>query len=515
MQPPIEPPRVIVLWCPDWPVTAARAAAGIAHDAPVALIAKGRVLASSPAARGESVRRGIRVREAQAHCPGLVTLDYDSALDARAFEPLVAAVEELTPGVQVLRPGMCVVRVRGAARYYGSERAAALALVGRLDELGAGGARAGIADGIFTAEQAARRSPDRVAVVPAGGARDYLSPLDVGLLEEAGPEPATSIVTLLRRLGIRTLGQFAALGHDDVRTRFGAQGARLRALAAGSDSWPIVPRTPPDDLETIVDFEPALELVDQVAFGVRTSAESFVDELVTRLLVCTAIRVVLHSDSAESSERTWQHPRSFSPGDIVDRVRWQASSAQLRSGITRVVIAPEAVDAIVNHEAGLWGSGPDERIHHSLSRVQSLLGHGAVLMPRLGGGRALADRQRLVAWGDPAAAEPRREPWPGQLPAPLPASVFIPRHPVAVLDARGEPVLVGDRGAASGAPARLTAGTRIVELDAWAGPWALDERWWAPEQARRSWRFQAVDTTGCAWLLVLDDSGWWVEARYD
>jgi protein ImuB len=93
--------------------------------------------------------------------------------------------------------------------------------------------------------------------------------------------------------------------------------------------------------------------------------------------------------------------------------------------------------------------------------------------------------------------------------------VFIPRHPVAVLDARGEPVLVGDRGAASGAPARLTAGTRIVELDAWAGPWALDERWWAPEQARRSWRFQAVDTTGCAWLLVLDDSGWWVEARYD
>jgi protein ImuB len=26
---------------------------------------------------------------------------------------------------------------------------------------------------------------------------------------------------------------------------------------------------------------------------------------------------------------------------------------------------------------------------------------------------------------------------------------------------------------------------------------------------------QAVDSTGCAWLLVLDDGGWWAEARYD
>ncbi|MDO7881902.1 DNA polymerase Y family protein [Salinibacterium soli] len=513
--PPLEPPRVIVLWCPDWPVTAARTAAGLGPEAPVALVDKGRVLASSPAARAESVRRGIRVREAQAHCPDLVVLEYDAALDARAFEPLVAAIEELTPGVQVLRPGMCAVRVRGAARYYGGERAAALALVSRLDELGAGGARAGVADGIFTAEQSARRAAERVGIVPAGSARQFLDPLDVGLLEEAGAEPATSTVTLLRRLGIRTLGQFAALPPSDVRTRFGVQGARLHALAAGSDSWPLVPRTPPDDLEAVVDFEPALELVEQVAFGIRTAAERFVDELVARRLVVTAIRVVLRSDSGETAERTWQHPRSFSPGDIVDRVRWQASSAQLSAGITRVAIAPEAVDAISHHESGLWGSGPDERIHHSLSRVQSMLGHGAVLMPRVGGGRTLADRQRLVAWGDPAGTATVREPWPGQLPAPLPASVFTPRHPVAVVDAAGEPVIVGSRGMPSSAPARLTSGTRTLELGAWAGPWPLDERWWAPGQASRAWRFQAVDSTGCAWLLVLDEAGWWVEARYD
>jgi protein ImuB len=190
--------------------------------------------------------------------------------------------------------------------------------------------------------------------------------------------------------------------------------------------------------------------------------------------------------------------------------------AGLRSGVVYVRIAPEAVDAIGNHESGLWGTGPDERVHHGLSRVQSMLGHGAVLTASVGGGRTLADRQQLVAWGD-RAVEVRSavQPWPGALPAPLPGTVFSPRHPVHVLDATGSPVTVDDRGTASAPPASFTAGAERRSLTAWAGPWPLDERWWSPDAARRTYRFQAVDETGCAWLLALDDGGWWAEARYD
>lgn len=58
--------RSIVLWCPDWPVRAA-VAAGLAElGHPIALIDKGLVFAVSAAARHEGVRRGLRVREAQA-----------------------------------------------------------------------------------------------------------------------------------------------------------------------------------------------------------------------------------------------------------------------------------------------------------------------------------------------------------------------------------------------------------------------------------------------------------------
>jgi protein ImuB len=513
----IVPPRVIVLWSPDWPVTAAVQAAGLAPDVPAALIDKGLVFASSATARLEGVVRGLRLREAQARYPDLTVIDYDAALDSRAFEPIVAAIEQLTPGVQLLRPGVCAVRVRGAAQYYGGERAAGLTLLGRMAELGAS-ARAGIADGIFTAEQAARRaepgSTAAVGIVPPGGAADFLSDLDIGLLDD------TALVTLLRRLGIRTLGDFAALPPDDVRTRFGEHGARLHALSAGRDSWPLTPRIPPTDFDVMVHFEPALDRVDQVAFGVRAAAERFIDDLTAAKLVCTAIRVELDSDSGETAERVWLHPRSFTPADVVDRVRWQLQGsavidAGLSSGITYVRISPDAVDSIGHHETGLWGSGPDERIHHGLSRVQSMLGHGAVLMPAVAGGRTLLDRQQLVAWGDrPVPGRLASQPWPGQLPHPLPGTVFSTRHPVHVVSSSGEPVSIDERGAVSAPPLSLTSGSKTLTLTAWAGPWPLDERWWS-ENAARSWRFQAVDDTGCAWLLVLDSGGWWAEARYD
>ena len=520
--PGAEPPRVAVLWCPDWPVTAAAQHEKLPPDSPIALVTKNLVFASSASARAEGVVRGLRVREAQARQPGLVVLDYDPALDSRAFEPIIAAMEELVPGVQVLRPGLCAVRVRGAARYYGGEKAAGLFLAGRADEEGAGGARVGIADGIFTADQAARRT-ESVNIVPAGEAAGFLAPLGIGLLDDA------QLVTLLRRLGIRTLGAFAQLAAADVFTRFGPGGARLHALASGRDSWPLTPRTPPRDLDAVVQFEPALDRVDQVAFGVRAAAEDFIDALTAAKLVCTAIRVELDSDSGsksggEQSERVWLHPRSFTPADVVDRVRWQlqgSGEVGLKSGVTRVRVSPESVDAIGNHESGLWGGGPDERVHHGLSRVQSMLGHGAVLMPSVGGGRTLSDRQQLVAWGDrppdgrAPGAKPVDQPWPGRLPDPLPGTVFSPRHPVHVLSADGASVTVGDRGAVSAPPARFSAnGSEVRRLTAWAGPWALDERWWSA-QARTSWRFQAVDDTGCAWLLVLDAGGWWAEARYD
>ena len=121
--PDVGPMRVLALWSPDWPVTAAARAAHVTPDRPAAVVVANRVLACSAVARAAGIRRGLRRREAQARCPELVVLARDADRDARLFEPVVAAVEEMAPGVEVIRPGLLALPVRGPAGWFGRERA--------------------------------------------------------------------------------------------------------------------------------------------------------------------------------------------------------------------------------------------------------------------------------------------------------------------------------------------------------------------------------------------------------
>ena len=70
--------------------------------------------------------------------------------------------------------------------------------------------------------------------------------------------------------------------------------------------------------------------------------------------------------------------------------------------------------------------------------------------------------------------------------------------------------------ALTAAPAGFSAdGATIVPVAGWAGPWPIAMRWWDAAAARVANRFQLVDDRGTAWLLVLEDHFWWIEARYD
>ncbi|MDT5048280.1 MAG: protein ImuB, partial [Mycobacterium sp.] len=166
--------RVLAVWCMDWPAVAAAAAASLPPTTPVAVTLANRVIACSASARAAGVRRGLRRRESQARCPELHVVTADPARDARHFEDVTAAVDDLVPRAEVLRPGLLVLPVRGAARYFGSEQAAAERLV---DAVAAAGAecQAGIADQLPTAVFAARAG----RVVEPGKDASFLSALSI------------------------------------------------------------------------------------------------------------------------------------------------------------------------------------------------------------------------------------------------------------------------------------------------------------------------------------------------
>lgn len=513
------PPRHLVLWLPDWPVRAALGAPPA--EEPVAVVQANIVIACSASARAQGVRRGQRRRLAQTRSPALRLISADPRRDERAFLPVLRLLEELVPGVQPLRPGLAALRARGAARYYDGEEQAALRLIDALAEHDHPGTRAAIADGLFTAEQAARLAAPAL-VVAAGGSREFLAPLPVQAL---GDEEVTA---LLERLGIRTLAEFAALAETDIRDRLGERGARLHALASGADSRPLVPQHPEPELAREVVFETPLEQADQVAFAVRQTADAVTAALAELSQVCTEVRIDLTDDDGAISSRVWLHPTSFEASDLVDRVRWQlealtapakhapatadrTASDRASAGIAEVRIVPTRVDDSAHHQPGLFGQGPQQRLHHAVSRVQAMLGHRGVVTPVVVGGRRLSDRQLLQPWGD--KVPPERDavlPWPGSLPPPYPSEVFNPPLPARVTAADGTPPRVDERGALSAAPAWIEE----TPVSSWAGPWPLRERAWDKDHARLAQRLQIVDDSQRAWLVLWEDDAWWVEGRY-
>src|SRR5947207_1194593 len=207
--------RTLVVWCPDWPVTAA----GFSPEEPVAVLFANRVVACSAAARAGGVRRGLRRRQAEARCPGLQLASHDPDGEARAFEPVVAALEAFAPGVEIVRPGVCAVATRGPSRYFGGDEALAAKVTAAASHA-AGGAAAqvGVADGVFAAELAARSG----TIVPpgAGRTRKFLASFPVACVDR-GDGSRHDLVDLFVRLGIRTLGALAALPAASVLARFG------------------------------------------------------------------------------------------------------------------------------------------------------------------------------------------------------------------------------------------------------------------------------------------------------
>jgi protein ImuB len=462
-------------------------------------------------------------------CPGWpVPQDPDAG---RAFERVVSLVEELCPRVEELRPGACAIGARGPVGYFGGEEA----LAGKVIEAVTGGGftcQAGIADGLFAARLAAHAAGAGTAtIVPPGQAREFLAPYPVSVL---GSEEMTELLRLdgaemaelLPRLGIVTLGDLARLPASQAVNRFGAAGGIAHRLARGLEPRPLVTRPPSVDLSVSTEFDPPAPLAEPVVFAAKALAERMHAGLAARGLACVCVRVRVISEDGQEHARLWRHDGLLSALAVAERVRWQLAGWRPDGpkdeahpgGITLLSLIPDQVVRAHGRQLGLWGDAVvSDRVARAALRVQAMLGHGAVTRPVPAGGRGPAEQATLVPFGD--ASDPERppdRPWPGRIPVPVPATVCQDPLPARVADAAGTPVTVTGRAQISAPPARMSAsGGPWLAVTAWAGPWPVAERWWRPQAARRRARFQLVTEDGTAWLAAVQDGRWQIEARYD
>lgn len=547
-------PRVLVVWCPDWPVHAV----GAGPDVPAAVLvgqgARRTVLACSAAARAAGVRRGQRVRDAQRMCPQLLVFPRDEAAEERSFEPVVRAVEDVVAGVEVVRPGLIALATRGPARYHGGEARLALLVREAVADAGAEeggdplGCGVGIADGAFAAGLAARRPVDEPLIVPAGGTREFLARYPLRVLEH--PE----LAGILDRLGVRTLGALAALPAPDVANRFGPDGIRAHRLARGLDPRPPASRRPGEDLSALQVFDPPAERDEPVVFAAKALADQWRARLAAAGVASATVRIEMATESGRTCVRGWRDGDSLgaalSAQALAQRVRWQLDGWRAREmkqgpdsagdgdgdarargydgdghdgdGAADPVVALRFVPGPLSVDTGsqqaLWGRAqvPD-RIGRVAERIQAMLGHDGVGLLHESGGRDPAARIELAPWGEQperrANADPEA-PWPGAVPAPWPALVPAEPYPAELFDARGALLGVSGRARLTGRPAVLAVDGARLRVTGWAGPWPYHERPWHATDSRRRARLQVATADGRAFLLALEGGAWRVEGVY-
>jgi protein ImuB len=186
----------------------------------------------SLAAEAFGVHPGMRLGEALARCPRLTLVPPDPAGVADFWERLLVRLESIGAAVEPERPGLVCFDARGLLRLHGGIEGVLSAARRALRVPG----RFGVAPSRFAAVAAATKARVRRPAIVAGGraqARDYLAPLPVALLRA---RPAlVDLPEALERLGVRTLGELAALSPAALADRFGKVGLLAHELACGGD----------------------------------------------------------------------------------------------------------------------------------------------------------------------------------------------------------------------------------------------------------------------------------------
>jgi nucleotidyltransferase/DNA polymerase involved in DNA repair len=236
----------------------------------------------SAPAEAFGVVRGMRLGEAMSRCPSLRLVPPDPEGVRSLWNAVLDRLEGIGAEVESDHAGAAFFVAGGLEGIHGGNLAGVLAAGRRA--LGAG-ARFGAAPSRFVAHAAAlqarprRRgpgsapgSPLNAVVVEPPNARDFLAPLPVGLLRTR-PE-LQALPEVLERLGIRTLGEFAALPSRAVAERFGHPGLLALDLSRGRDT-PLEPRRP---------SEPVVERLDLPEAASGQQLERALELLIARVL---------------------------------------------------------------------------------------------------------------------------------------------------------------------------------------------------------------------------------------
>lgn len=462
---------VVGVWFPAFRLAVARLTQpGVDLDAPLVLadrIERGRVVDCTLTAAALGVRRGMTLVQAQAVATEARTVFDDPAADARVWADVLEALDAASPIVEDGGLGRAFLEMHGVAGDPAGWLAAVRGAVAGFDLP----VRVGLGPNRFVAH-AATWSGD--GLVCAGDPAAFLAPLPIELLP-FGPPTAEGVQSSahattcerLRLLGVRTLGELAALPHGPFVRRFGLAAARWHDLARGIDDRPLEPRGRALRIDRALYGEGEASSQEQVLFALRTLVGWVVDDLSAAGKRARRLVLQLECEDGETHELATRVAQPTAvPATLFELLRARLEGVTLTAPVTGLRLRAEELAGGGVALSLFAASDPDpDAIGVVLARLDALLGEGKALRARVVDGARIERRYAF----EPFTVEPLATRAPQALaPAFAPAATLqlrlVEPRTVEVRLMDGLPRFVG------------SPPQQVVEV---AGPWRVEEGWWA------------------------------------
>jgi DNA polymerase-4 len=368
------------------------------------------VRAASPEARAYGVCAGMPLRQAEQLCPEALFFAVDDKAEEDLARHLLAGLYALAPRVELAESSAeAYVEVDGL----GDPRAFAARTSAYLERRLCSRPALGLGASKFVAATAATLAEVRggaggeLIAVPPGSERTFLAPLPIA--EHLPVDGAMS--ARLKRFGLRTMADLAAMPLAAVEAQFGREGLLALRLARGEDSRPLLPWAPPQRMEEGSSLDPPVDNLEPLLFVAR----GLVDRLGSRLMeggvAATVVRLQLElEDEAAAPEAMLRLRAPMSTGAelwtpvaaLLQRQQLDCPVSRLRLRLTGFCpAASRQMDLLARQDGRL------EDISRQLMLLSDAHGPTLVRMAETSPAPSLLDERRH-RWTDPADALVRR-----------------------------------------------------------------------------------------------------------
>jgi protein ImuB len=318
----------------------------------------------------------------------------------------------------------------------------------------------GLGPNPFTAQAAAACGEGTIC---EGNPAAFLAPFP---LEQLGCGEA--ICGRLRLLGIGTLGELAALPHGPFVRRFGPPAGRWHEWSRGIDRRRLQPRPRALRIDRRAYGEGEAASEEAVLFALRALVGRVVDDLSAAGKRAGRLVLALECENGDLRELVTRVAAPTAvPATLFGLLRARLEGITLDAPVIGLRLAAEALEDGGVPLTLFAGSDPDpDALGIVLARLDAALGDGHALRGRIVEGPRTERRTARDAFTlEPLIAAA----WTINAPAPLSQTAtlqfrLVTPQPVAVRVIGGAPRFVG------------TPAQTVIEA---AGPWRVDEGWWA------------------------------------